>query len=93
MRWKERLYWKKHREIFQTSLVLLQDCTLRKLKSIFKGTFVRLLPFRLILVQNNNILYPVVLRKLSPVMQSLDVAEGTNQKAGVQLPSSCLSNP
>lgn len=87
MRWKERLYWKKSGQIFQTSLTLLQDCTLRKLKSVC------LLLFQLILVQNNNILYPVVLRKLSPVMQSLDVAEGTNQKAGVQLPSSCLSNP
>lgn len=37
--------------------------------------------------------YPVVLRKLSPVMQSLDVAEWTNQKAGAQVPSICLSNP
>lgn len=37
--------------------------------------------------------YPVVLRKVSPVVQSLDVAEGTNQNAGAQLPSICLSKP
>lgn len=37
--------------------------------------------------------YPVVLRKVSPVMQSLDVADGMNQKAGAQLPSICLSKP
>lgn len=40
-----------------------------------------------------DLAYPVVLRKLSPVMQSLEAVNGTNQNAGLQLPSLCLSKP
>lgn len=37
--------------------------------------------------------YPVLLRKVIPVVQLLDMDEGWNQKAGVHLPLVRLSKP